>query len=136
MRKTRSFFLWESAPEQPAAPGSFGFAGADRITVTIPPAKTVSPEERLLTSPHLRPSIALSEFGKLLTGWRRAAHSKAKRIGPFRIIEKDPILYFYCRMVIVNVCLPKASAAFKSSMCKSILLPTIAPPVSPAIAMP
>lgn len=91
--RKRGLFIYGSLPEQDAAPGRLGLGGVEGTNVPLPPVKTVLLEVRTLTSPHLRPSIALSEFGKLLTGWRRAAHSKAERIGPFRIIEKDPFLF-------------------------------------------
>ena len=61
--RKRGLFIYGSLPEQDAAPGRLGLGGVEGTNVPLPPVKTVLLEVRTLTSPHLRPSIALSEFG-------------------------------------------------------------------------
>lgn len=119
--------------KQTAAPGRLGLDGAEKTTMMLPPMKGGSPEEQLIpTSP---PPAKLRFIGGGEVGVGNSLTDQ-KESGFLKKIELARFFIFYCNIVIVKVCLPKASAAFRFSMCKSILFPTIAPPVSPAIAMP
>lgn len=91
--RKRGLFIYGSLPEQDAAPGRLGLGGVEGTNVPLPPVKTVLLEVRTLTSPHLRPSIALSEFGKLAC-WGCVVQPQSKRIGFSHKIEKVRFFVF------------------------------------------